>query len=155
MSTEQTTREDRESQTRELVWEAPNKLKTPKPPEGFKYRWVRRELLGMDHDQNVLSRLRQHYQPVMLSEIPEYFDQYASLDQGKYEGVVSVGDLILMKVPLSVVKQREAHYAAQTEKMQKAVDHELTREDAKSQAGMHVTNESKSTTTKGRPSFEK
>lgn len=124
-------RETRESQARKKVWEPPNKLRTPAPPEGYKYRYVRRQIKGLGDDhENVLARKAQHYEPVHPSEIK--LDNVRTMEDGKDAGAVINGDLILMKVPTEIADQRTVYYQDKAEKMQEAVDNDLMKEGTKS-----------------------
>lgn len=127
----QTAHNDRESQTRKKVWNPPNRLGTPTPPEGYKYRFVRRSLRGVEETGNVLSRIAQHYEVVKPDEL-QGENPYQTLDSGKHAGAVVSGDLMLMKVPEEIVEQRESHFNAQAQRMQEAVDSDLMRENTRS-----------------------
>lgn len=147
MSTEQTTRESRSSQEREKVWTPPNNLDVPTPPEGYAYRWIRVETKGVADDMNVVKRIRQHYIPVMASELPSY--ESPVVETGKHAGVIRSGDLILCKVPLEIQEQRNAYFREQTLKLQRQVDTELRKHSTKE---MPIIDESKTEVTKrGRP----
>lgn len=138
-------RKTRAEETRDLVWSPPNKLDVPEAPEGFKYRWVRRELMGDEEDANVYRRMREHYTVVRADEVPGWeCDQHR---EGRYAGVVRSGDLILMKVPIHVAEQRNAYYEKQARLMQQAVDMELDKEGT---SEMPIQREVKSTVTRGR-----
>lgn len=127
----QTAHTTRDSQSRKKVWRPPAKLETPTPPEGYKYRLVRRTLRGVDEKENVLSRIAQHYEPVKPEELGSRGADFQSLEEGKHAGVVTVGDLMLMKVPVEVAEQREEHYARVNKRMQDAVDNDLMKENTK------------------------
>ncbi|MHA2429161.1 MAG: hypothetical protein ACXADB_14160, partial [Candidatus Hermodarchaeia archaeon] len=67
-----TTRKTRDSSTRRKSWTPPNRLETPAPPEGYKYRWVRHEVVGKDDNANVYERNRQGYSVVMADELGDF-----------------------------------------------------------------------------------
>ena len=148
--TEQTTRPERESFSREESWEPPEQLRTPEPPEGWKYRWVRYEIRGTPDNRNVLSRLRQHYQLVMTDEIPNT-GEFESFQSGQYAGIVMSGDLLLMKVPLHIAEQRQDYYSKKARRMQKAVDQEFDQEDTDL---MPVSRKTRTVVETGRPKFQ-
>ena len=55
---EKKTRTSRSSQTRDKTarrqpWRPPSRLDAPAPPAGFKYRWIRAEVMGQDDKKNV------------------------------------------------------------------------------------------------------
>lgn len=149
-STEQTTRLDRESFSRDETWEPPEQLRTPEPPEGWKYRWVRYEIRGAPDDRNVLSRLRQHYVLVNSDEIPNTED-YEAFKGGRYAGIVMSGDLLLMKCPIHIAEQRQAFYEKKALRLQKAVNQEF---DAEDQDLMPISRKTRTTVTTGRPKFQ-
>lgn len=138
----QTAHTTRESQSRKKVWKPPAKLETPTPPEGYKYRLVRRTLRGVEEKENVLGRMAQHYEPVKPEELGSRGTDYQTLEDGKHAGVVTVGDLMLMKVPVEVAEQREEHYATINRRMQNAVDNDLMKENTKA---MPITSNRKTT----------
>lgn len=147
---EQTTRLDRESFSRDESWEPPEQLRTPEPPEGWKYRWVRYEIRGTPDNRNVLSRLRQHYQLVTTDEIPDTGD-FESFQVGQYAGIIMSGDLLLMKVPIHIAEQRQDFYHKKARRMQKAVDQEFDQEDTDL---MPVTRKTRTVVETGRPKFQ-
>jgi hypothetical protein len=123
-------RESRADEQRIKNWEPPQKLETPPPPEGFQYRWVRRELTGTEEDQNVYRRQREGYEVVRAEEIQDLFPYIDTVKEGKHTGVVRNGDLILMKVPTKIAKQRNAYYERAAQTQQRAVNQELGQNDS-------------------------
>lgn len=126
----QTAHEPRESQSRKKVWSPPNKLRTPTPPDGYKYRLVRRSIRGQEDTENVLGRIGQHYEPVSQEEVGD-LPGYQSIEGGKHPGTAGVGDLMLMKVPEDVAEQRNAYYKNMTKRQDEAVNKDLLRENTK------------------------
>ena len=149
-STEQTTRLERESSSRNETWEPPEQLRTPEPPEGWKYRWVRYEIRGKPDDGNVLSRLRQHYVLVNSDEIPNTGD-YEAFKGGRYAGIVMSGDLLLMKCPIYIAEQRQAYYEKKARRQQQAVNQEFDDQDNEL---MPISRKTHTTVTTGRPKFQ-
>jgi hypothetical protein len=151
-ATEQTTRETRDSQSRKKVWTPPSKLYTPPAPEGYSYRWVRCQLRGDQEDDNVIDRIRQFYEPVKATDLSEKDKgNYGTLETGKHAGVIRSGDLILMKVPNEVKEQRAKYYEDRTKAMQRSTQQELMENQ---NSAMPISDESKSTLTKGRADFQ-
>jgi len=129
--TAKTTRKSR-SQTgtrKQVQWRPPNALEVPEPPAGYKYRWIRHELRGEDQASNIYKWERQGYTPVRPSELGDDYP-HDTFEGGKHEGVVRSGDVILAKVPLEIVEQRNAYYRKKTEDLQKSVDIQLGRDVA-------------------------
>ena len=125
------TRTSRSSQTREKTarrqpWRPPSRLDAPTPPAGFKYRWIRAEVMGQEDKKNVSARMREGYEPVRLEELGDF--DAPTVEDGTMKGVVSVGGLLLAKIPKEIVDERNEYYRQQTEDQQEAVDNNLLRE---------------------------
>jgi hypothetical protein len=129
-------RESRSADTREQSisrkpWAPPSMLETPPPPQGYVYRWIRAEVLNSDDKKNVMSRTREGFELVRSEEIGDF--ELPSIQDGKHAGVVSVGGLLLAKIPEETRNERNAHYANRTQTAQDAVDNDLMKEsDARS-----------------------
>lgn len=139
-----TIRTSRVDEQRKRTWKPPARLDTPAPPPGYKYRWVRHELRGEAHDFNVYARTRQWYEPVRPEELGGFESEI--MEDGKHTGVVRSGDLILMKVPEEIVKQRTEYFDGMADRMHQAVSTELKKESRKE---MPIEEEVKSTVTFG------
>ena len=121
----------RSSQTRDKTakrqpWRPPSRLDAPAPPDGFQYRWIRAEIMGQEDKKNVSSRIREGYELVRLEELGDF--DAPTIEDGKNEGVVAVGGLLLAKIPTEIADERKAYFANQTSDQQKAVDNSLLRE---------------------------
>jgi len=121
----------RSSQTREKTarrqpWRPPSRLDAPEPPAGFQYRWIRAEIMGQEDKKNVASRMREGYEPVRLEELGDF--EAPTVEDGTMKGVVSVGGLLLAKIPKEIVDERNEYFRQQTEDQQEAVDKNLLRE---------------------------
>ena len=120
----------RDVEARKTVWSPPRQLDTPVPPEGFKYRWLRAEIQGQQDDKNITSRLREGYELVREDELSaEDKLKYPTFAEGKYKGVISVGGLLLSKVPLEIVEQRNAHFQRMSQEQQEAIDNEVLKDE--------------------------
>jgi len=145
-------RTSRADEQRIKDWEPPEQLEAPTPPEGYKYRWVRRELVGTEEDQNIYRRQREGYEVVRAEEIQDFFPYIDTVREGKHTGVVRNGDLILMKVPIRIVQQRTEYYEKLTQKQQQAVNQELGKQDSED---MPLTRRHKSRVIRGQPLEER
>ena len=116
---------------RPKVWVPPSSLDAPKPPDGFRYRWIRAESMGFEDSKNIQGRLRSGYELVRAEEVENSSD-YPVLETGKYKGVIGVGGLLLAKVPDEIAAQRTAYIKRRTDGMNEAVDNDLMREQHKS-----------------------
>ena len=115
---------DKEARTKQ--WQLPSSLDTPEPPEGYKFRWIREPVRGYEDNKNVIGRIRQGYELVRADEYPDF--DFPSVSEGKNKGIVSVGGLLLAKVPLEIAAQRDEYYSDQTKRQQEAVDNDLLKE---------------------------
>src|SRR5690348_11816928 len=85
----------RESTTRSKPYKPPAVLDAPTPPPGYVYRWVRVSVQGVDDAKNISMQRRDGWVPVHASDHPEY--DAPVHPEGKYAGVIGVGDLVLCK----------------------------------------------------------
>jgi|TARA_R100000781_G_scaffold99777_1_gene63357 hypothetical protein len=112
-------------------WAPPSMLETPPNPPGYVYRWIRAEVLNEDDKKNVMSRIREGFELVRAEEIGDF--ELPSIQDGRHAGVVSVGGLLLAKIPEETRNERNAYYQGRTESAQDAVDNDLMKEsDARS-----------------------
>ena len=117
----------RSKSERPKVWVPPSSLDAPPAPDGFRYRWIRAEVVGYQDTKNVTSRLREGYELVRAEEVENASD-YPVLDEGKYKGVIGVGGLLLAKVPVEIAKQRQEYMTQRHEERNEAVDNDLMKE---------------------------
>ena len=87
--TKETKITSRASQTRSKTerpkkWTPPTSLDAPKPPAGFRHRWIRAEIVGVDDTKNIMGQLRSGW---VLVRADEYEGQdYPVVKDGKYAG---------------------------------------------------------------------
>ena len=117
----------REKSERPKVWVPPSSLDAPPAPDGFRYRWIRAEVVGYQDTKNVTSRLREGYELVRAEEVENASD-YPVLDEGRYKGVIGVGGLLLAKVPVEIAKQRQDYMTSRHEDRNEAVENDLMKE---------------------------
>ena len=113
-------------QERPKVWTPPSYLDTPNAPNGYRHRWVRTEILGFVDTKNIQGRLRSGYELVRSDEYPE--EDFPTIADGKYAGVIGHGGLVLTRVPEEIAKQREAYYAKEASDQITAIDNDLMKE---------------------------
>ena len=118
--------ETRELETRKRSWVPPSNLEAPEPPEGYHHRWVRFEIRGLADDKNVTSRIRSGYEPVRADEYPDF--ESPTIDDGKFEGVIGVGGLILCRIPIETVQERSEYFANKTQSQMDAVDNDMMKD---------------------------
>ena len=134
--TQENTKTPRASQTRSKserpkVWVPPSSLDAPPAPDGFRYRWIRAEVMGFSDTKNIQGRIREGYELVRADEIENASD-YPVVDEGRYKGVIGVGGLLLAKVPDEIADLRTAYIKKRTDGMNEAIDHDLMKEQHKS-----------------------
>ena len=122
------TRSTRDSETREKTvrrkaWAPPSRLDAPPPPPGYKHRWIRAESGGVDDRVNVAAKLREGYELVRGDEHPD-FDSGVQ-DDAKHAGVISVGGLLLARIPEETAEERRAYYSSRTHDQLRAADNDL------------------------------
>ena len=63
----------------------------------------------------------------------EYKDEdYPVVTEGKYNGIIGVGGLVLARVPEEIAKSRTEYFKRQAEGQDEAVENDLLREEHKS-----------------------
>src|SRR5210317_1617321 len=104
----------RATEERRKPWAPPSQLDAPPCPDGYKQRWLRHRVNGADDTKNVNARLREDWE---LVRADQYSDGLYSAYNGgikAYEGVISVGDLLLARIPEEIVNQRNDYYTQKT-----------------------------------------
>ena len=101
-------------------------MDAPPAPEGFKHRWIRTEVMGFDDRKNISSRLREGWELVRGEEYPDF--DIPTIDDGKHAGVIGVGGLLLARIPVEIVEERNDYFRGITRDQMSAVDNDLARE---------------------------
>ena len=121
----------RASQTRaktakKTVWTPPSSLDAPPAPDGYHHRWIRAETMGFDDTKNMAGKLRSGYELVRADEYPE--TDYPTINDGKYQGVIGVGGLLLARISIELVKSREEYFNNLTKAKDEAIENDLLKE---------------------------
>ena len=121
----------RASQTRaktakKTVWTPPSSLDAPLAPDGFKHRWIRAESLGFDDTSNMSAKIRSGYELVRADEYPE--TDYPTINDGKYQGVIGVGGLLLARISTELVQSRKEYFDNLTKQKDEAIENDLLKE---------------------------
>jgi len=124
--------ESHDKEARRKPWRPVRKLEAPPPPEGYEYRWIRESYLGQEDANNVGYRLREGWELVQGSELPDDW-QFPShdKDKGRLAGVVHNEGLLLAKMPIETVEERRAYYSEKTRKANEALDNTIFNDSAK------------------------
>ena len=117
-------------ETRKKQWMPPSSLDAPPAPKGFKHRWIRTETMGQEDTGNVSKKLREGWEFVRAEEIKNQIGEhdYPIINDGKYQGLIGVGGLVLARIPEEIIEQRSAYYKNKTKNQQEAVDNDILRE---------------------------
>lgn len=116
----------REKETRRKPWAPPSRLEAPEPPAGFIHRWIRVAMRGEDDKMNVNTKFREGWEPVRKDEYPDF--EAPVIDEGRYEGVIGQGGLMLCRIPVETAQERSAYYGTRTREQMQAVDQDLMKE---------------------------
>ena len=150
----------RENNTQEEEWtfEEPNALAIPDhvqarfDGEGMGLRWIRISIKGTDDISNVGKKLQEGWVFVTPDEVPEMSITSFVREDGRYQGTVCRGDLALAKMPAGKVAAKRKFYENKADNMMQAVNAQLMNS---SDSRMPISNNSKTTVTKGRrPNFQ-
>jgi hypothetical protein len=120
----------RDTTARRKAWAPPSRLDAPPAPPGYKHRWIRAESGGIDDRTNVAGKLREGYELVRGDEYPD-FDSGVQ-DDGKHAGVISVGGLLLARIPDETADERRTYYSSRTHDQIRAVDNDMLKTNAHS-----------------------
>jgi DNA-binding transcriptional MerR regulator len=111
-------RPTRNKDNRKRVYKPANLLDIPEEVtkhfknQGFSLRWVRVELAGQDDASSVSKRVREGYQFVTKTEIPEdYRDFFGDTRKVRASSaVVCINELVLAKIETDAAEARQEHY---------------------------------------------
>ena len=110
-------------------YKPPSSLDAPPAPDGFRHRWIRAESMGFNDSKNIHGRLRSGYELVRADEYDT--DQYPTVLDGKYAGVIGVGGLLLARIPEELAQSRMDYQKRQTEGQDEAVENDLLKDQDK------------------------
>jgi hypothetical protein len=133
--------DSREKTARRKSWAPPSRLDAPPAPQGYKHRWIRAESGGQEDRINVTGKLREGYELVRADEYPEFSSP--SVDDGRHAGVISVGGLLLARIPEETAQERRQYYESRTHDQLLAVDNDLSKSNGHS--SMRIQNPTRQT----------
>jgi hypothetical protein len=141
---------NRDAQTREKTarkrsWVRPDTLPTPRPEEGYGFRWIRVSMRGEVDPMNVSLKLREGWEPVKAIDHPEIF--VAGIENERFKDNIMIGGLLLCKAPKEMIEDRNEHFTDESMAQIRSVDNSLMRE---SDARMPLFNERKTKVTFGK-----
>ena len=133
--------DSRETTARRKSWAPPSRLDAPPAPPGYKHRWIRSESGGQEDRINVMGKMREGYELVRADEYPEFSSP--SVDDGRHAGVISVGGLLLARIPEETAQERREYYESRTHDQLLAVDNDLSKSNGHS--SMRIQNPTRQT----------
>ena len=116
----------RTAEKRPTTWTPPSSLDAPRPKDGYRHRWIRLEIMGQDDTKNVSSKLRSGWELVRADEYPG--ENYSTITEGKYAGVIGHGGLALARIPEEVAKARNEYFARKTQESEQAIKNDLLKD---------------------------
>ena len=133
MSTiKRTSRESETKVTKEAkkTWTPPSSLDAPPAPKGYAHRWIRVTIQGFEDTSNVSKKLREGWSFVSAEQVEKENgkNHYPVFTEGKYQGLIGIGGLVLARIPEEILLQRQAYFDKITQDRMEAVDRELLKE---------------------------
>ena len=118
----------RATEERTKAWKPPSQLDAPPCPDGYRQRWLRHRVNGADDTKNINARLREGWELVRADEHTE--GVYSAYNGGikAYEGVISVGDLLLARMPVETVNERNDYFKKKIDQQTEAWEQDPLRE---------------------------
>ncbi len=110
-------------------YKPPSSLDAPPAPDGFRHRWIRAESMGFNDTKNIHGRLRSGYELVRADEYDS--EEYPTILDGKYAGVIGVGGLLLARIPEELAQQRIDYQKSLSEGQDEAIENDLLRDQDK------------------------
>jgi hypothetical protein len=117
-----------DNKTRRKPWRPVRKLEVPPAPEGYKYRWIRESMMGAEDRSNVSRRIREGWELVKGTDLPEDFQLPTMDGRGRFEGVVYNEGLLLAKMPVETVQERKDYYANKAQEQENSLDNNMFNE---------------------------
>ena len=130
--TEAQTRKPREagSRTQQMRrperWSRPEGLPSPDDRPGWKHRWVRVSMMGSADAKNISASFREGYEPCKAEDYPEMMMH--AVEDGRFQGNIEVGGLLLCRIPTEFLGQRAEYYEAQNKANMESVDNSFMKD---------------------------
>jgi hypothetical protein len=120
-------RQSREQAERPKVWQPATTLPEPDKQPGYTYRWVRVSTLGQNDARNISGALREGWEPVSISEQPQF--KFMVDPDSRFKDNIEVAGLLLCKVPEELMGQRRSYFEQKTQAQNESVDNNFMREN--------------------------
>ena len=118
----------RVTEERRKPWAPPSQLDAPPCPDGYKQRWLRLRVNGADDTKNINARLREGWELVRADEHDKSLYSAYNGSIKAYEGVISVGDLLLARMPVETVNERNDYFKKKINQQTEAWEQDPLRE---------------------------
>ena len=133
MSTiDRTSRESYKKASKEAKksWTPPSSLDAPPAPNGYAHRWIRTTVQGFEDTANVSKKMREGWEFVKVDQVRNEIgdNSYPFYTEGKYEGCIGIGGLVLARIPEEILVQRAEYFRRITQDRMNAVDNDLMKE---------------------------
>ena len=133
MSTiDRTSRESDKKASKEAKksWPPPSSLDAPPAPNGYAHRWIRTTVQGFEDTANVSKKMREGWEFVKVDQVRNEIgdNSYPFYTEGKYEGCIGIGGLVLARIPEEILVQRAEYFRRITQDRMNAVDNDLMKE---------------------------
>ena len=116
------------TEERRKPWAPPSQLDAPPCPDGYKQRWLRLRVNGADDTKNINARLREGWELVRADEHDKSLYSAYNGSIKAYEGVISVGDLLLARMPVETVNERNDYFKKKINQQTEAWEQDPLRE---------------------------
>ena len=120
----------REKTTQRKPWTPPSRLDAPPAPAGYKHRWIRAEAAGIEDRINISGKIREGYELVRSDEYPDF--PIPTVEDGRYAGIISVGGMLLTRIPEETVEERNNYYQRRALDQTQAADNDLLKSNSHS-----------------------
>jgi hypothetical protein len=120
----------RSKDERKVDWAPSSSLDAPPAPKGYAHRWIRTSVQGFEDTSNVSRKLREGWEFVRADTIINELgkNDYPTISEGAHQGLIGIGGLVLGRIPLEILKSREAYFDKITQDRADAVDNDLMKE---------------------------
>ena len=122
--------ESRTKLSRKKDWTPPSSLDAPPAPNGYSHRWIRTTVQGFEDTANVSKKMREGWEFVKVEQIQNEIgtNKYPFYTEGKYEGCIGIGGLVLARIPNEILESRAEYFKRLTQDRMNAVDNDLMKE---------------------------
>jgi hypothetical protein len=122
--------ESRTKLSRKKDWTPPSSLDAPPAPNGYSHRWIRTTVQGFEDTANVSKKLREGWDFVKVEQVQNEIgnNKYPFYTEGKYEGCIGIGGLVLARIPEEILVARAEYFSKLTQDRMNAVDNDLMKE---------------------------